>query len=247
MDSDVSFLNTTTISLQPPPGPLLHSYNLAFPALSSLQPPSVPKTLRDSFSVRETVFVNEQKAVPLQHHIDSDDARALHWVLYSHPSSTSAPIPIGTVRLVPPPHYPHPEEGARFEAPLASVPAPDPKLLFTAPLPEYIVDKKTNLHDGIEPYIKLGRLCVVKEYRGQMLADLVIQAVLDWATRIENRVLAQGAKTGGREWKGLVCVHAQKGAVKTWVRNGFAVDEGMGRWFEGGIPHVGMFLRLVLE
>lgn len=247
MDSDMSFSNTITILLQPPPGPLLHSYNLNLPALSPLQSPTIPRTLKDSFSVRETVFVNEQKAVPLQHHIDSDDARALHWVLYAHSSSTTAPLPIGTVRLVPPPHYPHPEEGARFEAPPASVPAPDPKELFTAPLPGSIVDKKTSLHDGIEPYIKLGRLCVVKEYRGQKLADLVIQAVLTWATRIENRVLAQGVKTDGREWKGLVCVHAQEGAVKTWVRNGFVVDKGMGRWFEGGIPHVGMFLRLVLE
>lgn len=188
--------------------------------------------------MREIVFVNEQKAVPLQHHIDGDDARALHWVLYTNPSLASAPIPIGTVRLVPAPQYPHPEEGARFEAPAASVPAPDPEVLFNSPLPEYIVDKKTSLHDGIEPYIKPGRLCVMKEYRGKKFADILIQAALNWAKKKDNSELAQGV-VGERKWKSLVCVHAQEGAVKTWARNGFVVDRGMGGWFEGGIPHIG--------
>lgn len=234
------------LAIQTPPGPLLQSYNLALPALSPLQSPTIPQTLKDSFFVRETVFVNEQKAVPLQHHIDRDDARSCHWVLYSRPSSTAAPIPIGTVRLVPPPQWPHPEEGARFEAPDADIPAQDLEVLFNAPLPSYIVDKKTNLHDGTELYIKLGRLCVVKEYRGKKLADLLIQRALSWVKKRENRELVQGV-VKEMEWKGLVCVHAQEGAVKTWARNGFVVDEGMGGWYEGGIPHVGMFLRLALE
>ncbi|KAE8451644.1 hypothetical protein EG329_003101 [Mollisiaceae sp. DMI_Dod_QoI] len=236
MASDPITSSTTTLSLQPPPGTLLQSYNLSLPALSPLQSPTIPQTLKDSFSVRENVFVNEQRAVPLQHHIDSDDARSYHWLLYSNQSLNSPHIPIGTVRLVPPPHYPHPEPGARFEAPHQDVPAPDPKILFNTPLPPHVVDRKTSLHDGIEPYVKLGRLSVVKEYRGKKFADLLIQEALGWAKKKENRGLFSGGEEE-REWKGLVCIHAQEGAVKAWERNGFIVDEGMGTWFEGGIRH----------
>jgi predicted GNAT family N-acyltransferase len=39
-------------------------------------------------------------------------------------------------------------------------------------------------------------------------------------------------------------VHAQEQVVGTWKRWGFEVDEGMGRWDEEGIMHVGMFTRL---
>jgi len=45
----------------------------------------------------------------------------------------------------------------------------------------YAVDRKTSLHDGVESYVKLGRLCVIKEERGKSLADLLINAALDWA------------------------------------------------------------------
>lgn len=56
-----------------------------------------------------------------------------------------------------------------------------------------------------------------------------------------------GERWSEREWRGLVCVHAQEGAIKTRKRNGFVVDEEMGRWFEAGLPHVVMFCRLELE
>jgi len=32
-----------------------------------------------------------------------------------------------------------------------------------------------------------------------------------------------------------------------WERNGFVVDEGMGRWSEVGVEHVGMFRRVVVD
>lgn len=234
--------STIELAFQPAPGPLLQAYNFSLPASSSLQAPTIPQTLKDSFSVRANVFVAELCSVPLQHHIDADDARSCHWVLYAN--SDIKRIPVATVRLVPPPHHPHPKPGARYERPDADVPAPDPKVLFGSPFPECVVDRKTDLHDGVEPYIKLGRLCVLKEYRGNKLADLVIQAALVWAKQQGNKALARAESEYGRKWSGLVCVHAQKGAIKTWGRNGFVVDEAMGEWFEAGIPHVAMFLRL---
>jgi hypothetical protein len=45
-------------------------------------------------------------------------------------------------------------------------------------------------------------------------------------------------------WNGLICVHAQEQVAGFWERNGFKIDEGMGRWSEEGIQHVGMFQRL---
>lgn len=106
------------------------------------------------------------------------------------------------------------------------------------------MDRKTDLHDGVEPFVKLGRLCLVKEYRGNRLADLLIQEALRWARKEENREVVGGKD--GKEWKGLVCVHARIEAMKTWARNGFVLDEGLGTWFEAGIPHVGMICRLEL-
>jgi hypothetical protein len=35
--------------------------------------------------------------------------------------------------------------------------------------------------------------------------------------------------------------------VGVWGRNGFVVDEKMGEWFEAGIRHVGMWVRVELE
>jgi predicted GNAT family N-acyltransferase len=148
---------------------------------------------------------------------------------------------------VPFPHHPHPEPGSHFEAPSSSIPVQDPSVLFTAPIPEYKKDRKTDLHDGIELLIKLGRLCVVQEERGKRYADLLIQAALTWAREHPESL---GMKVEGEEvpeWKGLACVHARVEAASTWARNGFVIDEGIGSWFEVGIKHVGMFCRLGLK
>ena len=221
-------LPTPTISFQAPPGNLLYTYKL--PLSSSQQPSTIPSTFLDCASVRETVFVHEQRAVPLKHHLDRDDARSCHWVLNLEQSTESKARPIGAVRLVPYPHHPHPEPGARFEAPSEESPESDPQILFSSAVPRYAVDRATDLHDGVEPYLKLGRLCVVAEERGNKYADILIQEALRWAR--ENPWFAQealGVEREVPEWKGLVCVHAQENAVGTWRRNGFVVDEGMFR------------------
>ena len=219
------------ISFQSALGNKLLAFQLAIPA--STQIGTLPKTFCDSMTVRESVFVDEIQAVPLVHHTDTDDARSCHWVLYSPNPKNEQPI--GTIRLVPSPHHPHPKAGDSFVPPGLDAPAQTSEEVFLGPLPMYGVDRATSLHDGIEPYVKLGRLCVVKEFRGAKFADVVIQAALKWAG--DN----PGFADKERQWKGLVCVHASEKAVTTWTRNGFVLDEGMGWWLEAGMKHVGMF------
>jgi predicted GNAT family N-acyltransferase len=232
------------ILFQPPPGNILLNYNIRLPSTEQNPSSGVPQTYLDSQTVRENVFAKEQNAVPIKYQQDRDDTRSFCWVLYS---SFPDVKPIGTIRLVPSPHHPHPAPGAKFEAPNEEPPGFGTMMLFKhMPLPEYAIDRKTSLHDGSESYVKLGRLCVVQEERGKRLADLLINAALDWAK--ENvQEIGKGVGDKVPRWMGLVCVHAQEKAVGVWERHGFVIDEAMGSWFEGGIRHLGMFRRLELE
>jgi len=234
-------MSTPQIAFQAPVTNYLRCFDRSLPA--SEQAPTIPKTFRDALTVREAVFVKEMGAIPLIHHTDTDDFRSWHWVLYSaSPNELEATSkPIGTVRLVSYPHHPHPSHGDRYEAPGADVPCPDAETVFAAP-PPWILNRVTTLHDGVEPYLKIGRMCVLKDFRGKRLADSLIQTALNWAA--ENHRLST---KGEAPWKGLVCAHAQEKAVTMWQRNGFVVDEGMGTWFEAGIKHFGMFCRVELK
>ena len=118
-------------------------------------------------------------------------------------------------------------------------------------------DRATSLHDGKEPYVKLGRLAVLKDFRGHRLGKLLVGAALAWMS--EHASYFDPSLTAGLDqlgidrtrdipkFNGLVCAHAQESVVGTWQKLGFEVDEGMGKWWEEGIPHVGMFQRLALE
>ena len=105
------------------------------------------------------------------------------------------------------------------------------------------------MHDGKEPYLKLGRLSVIKKFGGNKLADVLIQAALKCAAENPNFSKEQlgEQELEAPEWEGRVCVHAQEKAVITWTRNGFVVDKGMGNWFEAGMKHFGMFTRVGLR
>ncbi|CAK7264777.1 hypothetical protein SEPCBS119000_001168 [Sporothrix epigloea] len=109
-------------------------------------------------------------------------------------------------------------------------------------------DRATVLHNGIEPYIKLGRIAVLSEFRGLRLGQFLVQTALDWIkanpTYFDQHDSAAAAATAGCKFAGLVCVHAQTHALGFYTRLGFVIDEGMGTWWEEGIQHVGMFLRL---
>lgn len=183
----ITLLTTYSADKRQAPAPLhiLKNYNLALSA--SKQPPEIPQTLLDTFAVRESVFVNEQGVVPLKHHVDYVDSISWHWVLYS-PPSTSDPEekskPIASLRLVPPPHPPHPEPGASFEAPASDVLVGTAEERFAAPEKaakanwKTRIDRKTTFHDGQEPYLQLGRLCVLPELRGKGCADFLLNEVV---------------------------------------------------------------------
>lgn len=164
--------------------------------------------------------------------------------------STTRSTPIGTVRLVPFPHPPHPTPGSTYSDAIES--GADPTSIEPPP---YIVDRATTYHDGREPYLKLGRLAVLKEFRRSGIAQMLVASALTWAqqhpTVFNPSITVSGldnvtTEVGGDipVWNGLVCVHAQKQVQETWAKWGFKLDEAMGEWDEEGIAHVGMFMRL---
>ncbi|RDL39835.1 uncharacterized protein BP5553_04175 [Venustampulla echinocandica] len=271
------------IDFQSPPRPFLHKYDRLLPASS--QSPEIPPTFLSALTVRENVFVHELGAVPLEHHLDTDDARSCHWVLFNrspgsnelspraNPSSKAQvqppehkleqkvenetdeqhAKPIGTIRLIPSPHYSrHPLPGSRLNPDLHQLPNPPlpASEVFFAPAPTYTPDRATSFHDGLEPYVKIGRLCVVKEWRGKGCASMLIQEALRWISENPGFTCQNNAEeyvAQERKWNGLVCALAQEGAITTWQKNGFKVDEGMGDWWDGGIRHVGMWVRVDVQ
>lgn len=204
---------------------------------------ALPSGFIDAMTVREEVYVQEQN-VPLENELDEDDKRSFHWVAYasvsakstspardeklegSRRSSGSTKMPIGTIRLVPPPHPPHPNG-----------------------------KHSTDIHDGREAYAKLGRLAVVKEFRKAGIASLLVNTALAFAKNhpydlVPHRdamdaVIREATGQGvSLDFKGLVLVHSQTAVQKVWRKYGFETDESMGHWDEEGIDHVGMWKRL---
>ncbi|KAL1587680.1 hypothetical protein WHR41_03702 [Cladosporium halotolerans] len=222
---------------------------------------SVPQGFIDAMSVREEVFVKEQGVV-LENELDFDDRRCFTWTAYAsvpghmqpvstnalHPNrrqSTSTKLPIGTIRLVPPPNAAlHHFDKHRH---LDGTP--------------YEGTVKPSFHNGKEPFIKLGRLAILKEFRGVGVSKLLVDSALTMAhdyphvisdppsaaTKEELRDAVGDILDMGTEWTGLVLIHAQIGLQKFWSRWGFEVDEGMGIWDEEGIDHVGMWKRMDLK
>ncbi|KAJ4255583.1 hypothetical protein NW762_009580 [Fusarium torreyae] len=239
------------------------------------QPPTVSQTFLDAMEVREQVFVEEQK-VPADNEFDADDSRSCHWVVYASVNKTeeleirdedgnviqprkssTRSTPIGNIRLVPFPHDPHPKDGGRYWNGILEGQNghENGDTSLDSPNKPYIEDRPTSFHDGKEPYVKLGRLAVIKEFRGHRISALLVNTVLGWLAAnpsyfdpsIKELGLEQLNATNEKEipqWEGLVCVHAQKQVVGVWKKWGFEVDEVMGTWWEEGMPHVGMFQRL---
>ncbi|KAG6009989.1 hypothetical protein E4U54_008438 [Claviceps lovelessii] len=243
------------------------------------QPSTVPKTFLDAMEVRESVFVEEQQILP-ENEFDADDARSCHWVVYASVNkmeeaevcdghgniiqprrSSTRTTPIGTIRVVPFPHEPHPKPGAEYwNGKLSSTGNRDTASSSAATSSTAATistgrNRATTFHDGREPYLKLGRLAVAKEYRGNGLSTLLVQTAISWLKSnpsfFDPSITELGLKQVGAsteadipKWGGLVCVHAQQHVVKAWEKWGFVVDQEMGSWWEEGIPHVGMFRRL---
>lgn len=217
--------------------------------------------------VREQVFVDEQ-GVPIEYEYDNDDFRSNHFVIYASirkvveqelidpdtgevlrpRRSETRSTPIGTLRLVPFPHAPHPQPGGRYldnklQNEEVNKLTPDQEKRITSALP-YGKDPPTSLHNGQEPYIKVGRLAIIKEFRGLKMAHQLWANARDWLVKnphyYDPSVQRYGLKALDAtdedskldipKWRGLVCVHAQKTAVSLWEKWGFEVDEKMGEW-----------------
>lgn len=240
---------------------------------SEEQPVTIPLKFIDAMEVREKVFVEEQ-GVPSENEFDDDDRRACHWVAYAsvrkvvqeevkdEEGNVTTPrksetrcTPIGTLRLVPFPHDPHPIRNAKYWGGLTEEEIAGEKVDKPVQTEiNYFIDRKTSVHDGQEPYVKFGRLAVIPEFRGGRIASLLVKTAVQWLCDNPNRwdpsVKAKGLKRlsalDGKipMWMGLVCVHAQEQAVEVWKKWGFEVDEEMGTWHEEGILHYGMWRKV---
>lgn len=253
-----------TTRFQPPPS--IDGYDHLLPPEE--QPSSVPATFAACMAVRHAVFVLEQK-IPADSELDDDDRRSCHWALFYAEAGTDRPAgtPAGTIRLVPYPQPPHPVPGGVYATadgvyglqgwrkpkngdgesefvPVGSASAP-------GAIPEAAVLHRTTFHDGDEPYVKLGRMAVLPKYRRKGLANRLVKDVLLWMQQNPGYFEPEGADddadgVGAPAFRGLVCVHAQVSAIDFWLAAGFQIDDAMGQWWEEGMLHVGMFLRLDL-
>ncbi|MCJ1284873.1 hypothetical protein MMC26_004210 [Xylographa opegraphella] len=276
-------MSTLFPTLLPPPGPSILAHPLR--PSTSAPDPAIPPLFTKALSVRVAVFVDEQHC-SLANEIDADDPRSWHWIVcasVSGPKSSSAPnifngtssqpqnaaqaseqrrpsgikLPVATIRLVPPPHAPHPKPGS-VDGVGGAWPAAGGEEHRSG------YDVPTAMHDGREPYIKLGRLATLEGYRGLGLGKLLVRTTLEWAARNADALSKVGEAEGGalegegvareregavreESWKGLVLVHAQEGVQGFWKGVGFEHDEGLGEWVEEGIVHVGMWRRVSLE
>ncbi|KAI0101891.1 acetyltransferase [Nemania sp. FL0031] len=295
----------------------LEGYNPRLP--HDQQSPHIPSAFKDAMSVREAVFVKEQ-GCPLESEFDIDDRRSCHWVMYASVKkiipeerdsdgrvvqlrrSETKSTPIGTLRIVPFPHPPHPPQGARYVGGVLLPPDDIPSAAsngdnndkndenkspnsngngngngngsattrrrhrafslvdeerLSAPMP-FGIDRPTDFHNGTEPYVKLGRVAVLPEFRGHHVAGQLWNVAKKWlqenptyfnpsVKELGFDVMKVGRADDIPQWNGLICVHAQEAVTQIYERWGFKVDKRMGRFHEEGIPHVGMFHRLEIK
>ncbi|KAJ9653072.1 hypothetical protein H2198_007686, partial [Neophaeococcomyces mojaviensis] len=96
--------NEVRVGVQPPPGNVVAPNG--FPADPG--PRDAPQIFLDAKDIRVAVFCEEQNC-SLEREVDEDDPRSWSWVAYLRtPSHESTEKPVSTLRIVPPPHDPHP-------------------------------------------------------------------------------------------------------------------------------------------
>jgi predicted GNAT family N-acyltransferase len=223
----------------------------------------IPQGFIDAMSVREAVFVQEQ-GVPLENELDFDDRRCFTWTAYAsvpghikpmpeggHPmrkQSTSTKLAIGTIRLIPPPNATN-QAFAKH------------RNMDGTPYSSESKTIRSSFHDGHEPFITLGRLAILPEFRKVGVSKLLIDSALTMAHDYPHIISEPPSSAHAEElhahlglnldtnteWKGLVLIHAQIGLQKFWARYGFEVDESMGIWDEEGMDHVAMWKRMDLK
>lgn len=176
-----------------------------------------PPVFKDAMHIRTVVFVDEQHC-SLENELDEDDHRSWQWVVYAtndqDGSSEDKATPVGVIRLVPPPHAPHPNHSAGANG----------------------GGGQDNHQEADKSYVKLTRIAILPEFRRHGLGRVLVNAALEWA--------GGHAREIGHGWKGLVLVHAQVAVEKVWGRMGFVPDPSLGQWDEEGIMHLGMWRRV---
>ncbi|KAI5294622.1 hypothetical protein KEM52_003596 [Ascosphaera acerosa] len=219
----------------------------------NLQPPENPALFNDAIHIRKVVFIDEQHC-PYHMEADDDDERSWHMVFYDTATGTAA----GVLRLVPPPHQPH-EHIKNQDNGTDVSDASAPRMIE----PE-------------EPYVKIGRVALLKEYRGKGLGRVLLDSACDWLaahpkdiTAMLNQALSDpqlsqthtsgtgartsaGADTNGSgrrpvAWTGSVLLHAQKRMEGMYAKCGFVTDPGLRTWLECDMVHVGMWKRLTVS
>lgn len=210
--------------------------------------------------IRTEVFVKEQFCDE-EGELDCDDERSWGWVVYAVPKEAGHQDgggdegsegggrgePVGTIRVVPPPHVSHAHLTNTSPPASAAVAAEEAK------------GEEYDLQH--EPYIKITRVAVLAAFRGYGLSRLLMRTVEEWASQNKDVIDAMYSKvasqqqqpqqtelagTEGREerWNGLIGLHAQAQVERMYGGMGYETDESMGRWDEEGIEHVGMFKRV---
>jgi predicted GNAT family N-acyltransferase len=198
-------MSEVTTSLDPPKGKL-DNYNASLPRHQ--QHGSFPAVFIEAMAIREEVFVREQ-GVPLENEYDDDDPRSAHFVTYAsvaNPAHVAGETPgairkpVGCIRVVPPPHAPH--EHNHDELPAGTFEEGQKASAQQPPSSSFSHKNRDN-----EPYLKLGRLAVLQEYRGKGHASELIRFAETWA--IKHAVVKFDV-----QWTGWVLIHAQ-----VWLRD----------------------------
>ncbi|CAI6336560.1 unnamed protein product [Periconia digitata] len=274
---------TEFLSMLPPPKDDLAQYDNTRP--HNEQDIEVPQVFHDAMSVREEVY--GEQGIPLDAEFDEDDARSWHWVVYASVASTASPppkdlrtdtptdgadgarrtssvgtrLPVGTIRMIPPPH-----------APNKYLDQPTSDKHMDADPPRSLEDHSSsdNSKHPSEPYVKLGRLAVLTPYRKLGLAKLLINTAIEYAAKHPDDIYEPPSATTAEKanlfgiqteesapWNGLIMIHAQSNLKHLWEKYGFAEellnDKGQveiskePHWVEEGIEHIGMWRRLQLE
>lgn len=170
--------------------------------------------------------------------------------------STASRVAVGCIRVVPPPHPPHPKSGLEHQTEATSLRSPTHVSHPNSHLQQQGI--KNTGHVPEEPYIKLGRLATLPQFRSMGLSRLLIKAALEYVASHPNEITPlsspaeiEKAKIEGRPeaipWQGLVMVHAQKQVEGLWEKYGFKRDDQLGAWDEEGIEHVGMWRRIAVK
>ena len=206
-----------------PPGPSVHSIDITKEGKITHRDASntthlAPQLFIDAWIVRGAVFVIEQKC-PGDEEIDADDGISWHWLTYEE-NQAHQKAPVANIRLVPAQAHPDSDDQKAIGG------------------PNYA---GSHLWDHKEPYVKITRLATVEEARGKGYARTLVEEAFSYAGR-NSGDMVKDKELG--DWKGLVLIFAQT-KVEGWYKKlGFETDEGLGKIWEAGIEHVGMWRRV---